>query len=120
MATGGSQGVQGPNIGIGMVAEPSLADLLQEVTGMRARIQGDLTGMVSTDIPTVKGGFEVLSNIANKVEEMMKALNRRLERSEAAIITGANREIKKYQGDAGNHKAIHSLKILDANREKFC
>ena len=75
-----AMGSQGPNIGIGMVAEPSLADLLQEVTGMRTRFQGDLTGMVATDIPTVKGGFEVLSNIANKVEEMMKVLNRRLEK----------------------------------------
>ena len=100
-----AMGSQGPNIGIGMVAEPSLADLLQEVTGMRARFDGHLTGMVVTDVPTVKGGFEVLSTIAGKVEDMMKALNRRLERTEASIITGANREVKKYQGDAGNHKA---------------
>ena len=117
---GGSQGVQGPPIQFGMVAEPSLTDLLRTAEASRVRFQGELAAVVSNEVAVIQTGFNSIANMMINFENIAAAVNRRIERSEAAILTSnVNRESKKYHGDAGNHKAIQALKMLETDREKF-
>ena len=61
----------------------------------------------------IQTGFESIAGMMIALEDIVAAVNRRMERSEAAIITNVNREAKKFQGDAGNHKTIQALKMLE-------
>ena len=54
-----------------------------------------------------------------KLESLFTTLNRKVERSEGAILTGLNRtpnSTKLYHEDVGNHKAIQALKMFDSDR----
>ena len=102
-----------------MAAEPSLTDLLHTSTGLRTQFQTELARVASNDVRVITTGFNSIANMMIGIEDMMRAVSVRCERSEAAIIASVNRDAKKYQGDAGNHKAIQALKILDTDREKF-
>ena len=102
-----------------MAAERSLTDLIVESTAARITFQQELAAVASNDVSVITTGFTSIAKMLTGVEDMMKAASKRIEKSEEAILTSISRDAKKFQGDAGNHKAIQALKVLDADREKF-
>ena len=112
-------GTQGGTIPVGMVAEPSLTDLLGEMSNNRQAFHAVVEKLETNDTTTIKGGFNTVSQLMSTFERMFNIVNKRFERSEGAIISSLNRPAKLHNGDAGNHKAIQSLKMFDCDREKF-
>ena len=98
-----------------MAAEPSFNDLLRDVTSKRQIFQTNVDRINAVDVTTIQGGFNTMNQLMSDFETMFKSVGNRIEQSEGAIIASMNRpmsEKKKYHGDAGNHKAIQSLKCL--------